>query len=244
MFKTPSEARTLAKALKMKTVNISTVDVVVCPPATDLVPVKEILGETNVLIGGQNIHWEDEGAFTGEISAAMLLDAGCDYVIVGHSERRHVFGETDGGINQKVQKALEAGLKPIFCIGEKLDQREAGLTEKIIEGQIRAGLANTRFTSANDLVVAYEPVWAIGTGVTATPQQAQEVHALIRNLLCELFSPELGTSIRIQYGGSVKPGNADELLSQPDIDGALVGGASLDADSFTAIIKSAEKLMN
>ncbi len=244
MFKTPSEARTLAKALKMKTVNISTVDVVVCPPATDLVPVKEILGETNVLIGGQNIHWEDEGAFTGEISAAMLLDAGCDYVIVGHSERRHVFGETDGGINQKVQKALEAGLKPIFCIGEKLDQREAGLTEKIIEGQIRAGLANTRFTSANDLVVAYEPVWAIGTGVTATPQQAQEVHAFIRNLLCELFSPELGTSIRIQYGGSVKPGNADELLSQPDIDGALVGGASLDADSFTAIIKSAEKLMN
>ena len=244
MFKTPSEARTLAKALKMKTVNISTVDVVVCPPATDLVPVKEILGVTNVLLGGQNIHWEDEGAFTGEISAAMLLDAGCDFVIIGHSERRHVFGETDGGINQKVKKALETGLKPIFCIGEKLDQREAGLTEKIIEGQIRAGLANIRFTSANDLVVAYEPVWAIGTGVTATPQQAQEVHAFIRNLLCELFSHELGGNIRIQYGGSVKPGNADELLSQPDIDGALVGGASLDADSFTAIIKSAEKLMN
>jgi len=244
MYKTPAEAKTTAKALKVKMVNISAVDVVVCPPAIDLVPMQEILQDSHIVLGGQNIHWEDEGAFTGEISAAMLLDAGCAYTIIGHSERRHIFGETDGGINQKMKKALTAGLKPIFCIGEKLEQRESGLTNRVVEEQIRAGLADIHLRSADDLVVAYEPVWAIGTGVNATPEQAEEVHSFIRGLLVELFAEELGEKIRIQYGGSVKPANAEELLSQPNIDGALVGGASLDADSFTAIVKAAEKLMN
>lgn len=242
MYKTPSQAKSLAKALKVKMVNVSQVEVVVCPPAIDLVPVQEILAETRVHLGGQNIHWEDEGAFTGEISAPMLLDAGCDYVIIGHSERRHVFGETDGGINQKIKKALETGLKPIFCVGEKLEQRESGLTEAVVEEQLRAGLGGVELSAAHDLVVAYEPVWAIGTGVNATPEQAEEVHVFIRSLLAEVYSAALADAIRIQYGGSVKPGNAQELLSQNNIDGALVGGASLDAESFAEIVKVAERL--
>ncbi|MCZ6819041.1 MAG: triose-phosphate isomerase [Calditrichaeota bacterium] len=242
MFKTPSEAATTAKALKVKLINVEAVDVVVCPPAIDVLPLVEILKETNVTIGGQNMHWEDEGAFTGEVSAAMLRDAGCSYVILGHSERRHVFGEQDSDINKKVKKALSAGLTPIFCVGEKLDEREHGRTREVVKKQVAAGLAGVQLSDPADLVVAYEPVWAIGTGVNATPEQAEEVHQYIRELLGEQFSRGLADGIRIQYGGSVKPANAAELLSQENIDGALVGGASLDPESFTAIIKSAEKV--
>lgn len=242
MFKTPSEAATTAKALKVKLINVEAVDVVVCPTAIDVLPLVEILKETNVAIGGQNMHWEDEGAFTGEVSATMLRDAGCSYVILGHSERRHVFGEQDSDINKKVKKALSTGLTPIFCVGEKLDEREQGRTREVVKKQVAAGLAGVQLSDPADLVVAYEPVWAIGTGVNATPEQAEEVHQYIRELLGEQFSRGLADGIRIQYGGSVKPANAAELLSQENIDGALVGGASLDPESFTAIIKSAEKV--
>lgn len=239
MFKTPSEAVTTAKALKVKLSNVSDVDVVICPPFTDLVPVYQILSESNIRLGGQNFYWEDEGAFTGEVSADMLKDSGCQYVIVGHSERRHVFAESDEHINRKLKKALSSGLIPIFCIGEKLAQRNEGLTEKVLDEQIRKGLADINLSNASDLVIAYEPVWAIGTGVNATPEQAEEAHQFIRGVLSELLG-DVATRIRIQYGGSVKPANAEQLLSQNNIDGALVGGASLDPDSFAAIIKSAE----
>lgn len=238
MYKTPSEAVKVAKALKVKLINVEAVDVVICPPFPDLVPVNGILSESNIKLGGQNLYWEDEGAFTGEISARMLVDAGCQYVIIGHSERRHVFGEKNGETNLKVKKARESGLIPIFCVGETIEQRRNGLTEKVVEEQVREGLSGVEIREASELVIAYEPVWAIGTGETATPEQAEEVHTFIRELLCELFSLSLGNEIRIQYGGSVKPANAAELMSQENIDGALVGGASLDADSFTEIIKS------
>lgn len=240
MYKTPSEAAATAKSLKVKLINVENVDVVVCPTSIDILAVREIVAGTNIKIGGQNMHHLDEGAFTGEISADMLKDAGCDYVVVGHSERRHVFGETDDEINKKVIKALAKGLVPIFCVGEKLEERNAGKTEEVVSRQLKAGLAGVELNSAEKLVIAYEPVWAIGTGVTASPEQAEEVHQFIRNLLVEIYGNDLAEQIRIQYGGSVKPANADELLGQPNIDGALVGGASLDPDSFTAIIKSAQ----
>ena len=242
MYKTPGEAVATAKALKVKLVNVDDVDVVVCPSFTGLVSVQEIVRESNIKLGGQNLHWEDEGAFTGEVSAGMLLDAGCEYVVIGHSERRHVFGETDDEINKKVLKALSRGLKPIFCIGEKLAQRNEGQTEKVIREQVSNGLQDVSISNPNDFIVAYEPVWAIGTGLNATPDQAEEVHKFTRGLLRELFGPEVAHQIRIQYGGSVKPANAEDLLGQENIDGALVGGASLDPDSFTAIIKSAQQL--
>lgn len=242
MFKTPAEAAVTAKALRVKLVNIEHVDVVVCPPAIDIVPVVEMLKESIVCVSGQNMHWEDEGAFTGEVSARMLQNAGCDYVVVGHSERRHVFGETNTDVSKKIAKAMALGLKPVFCVGEKLDERQAGNTESVVGAQVREGLAGIAVESAKDLVVAYEPVWAIGTGVTATPEQAEDVHRYIRGTLAEVLNPEVASQVRIQYGGSVKPSNAESLLSQENIDGALVGGASLDPDSFTEIIKTAENL--
>lgn len=242
MYKTPSEAVSAAKALKVKLINIEAVEVVLCPPFTDLVPVYEIIKGTNIKIGGQNLYWEDQGAFTGEISARMLIDSGCEYVIIGHSERRHIFGERDQEINKKIRKAQENGLRPIFCVGEKLEQRKSGLTQKVIEEQIRNGLTQVRLQDSSDLVIAYEPVWAIGTGENATPGQAEEVQSFIRELMAELYSSELAAQLRIQYGGSVKPTNAEELMQQENIDGALVGGASLDVDSFTAIVKVAEKV--
>lgn len=244
MYKTPTEAAGAAKALKVKMVNVDNVDVVVCPSFTGIAAMHEIVRESNIKLGGQNLHWEDEGAFTGETSAGMLLDAGCDYVVIGHSERRHVFGETDEDINKKVLKALSAGLKPIFCIGEKLEQRNEGQTEEVVASQLRSGLRDVSISDPRDFIVAYEPVWAIGTGVNATPDQAEEVHKFTRELLGELFGSDAAHQIRIQYGGSVKPANASELLGQENIDGALVGGASLDPDSFAAIIKSAQQLSN
>ncbi len=242
MYKTPGEAVASAKALKVRLINVQEVDVVICPPFPALVPVHEILKESKISIGGQNLHWEDEGAFTGEVSAQMLKDAGCKYVIVGHSERRHVFGETDQEINKKIRKSQEKGLVPIFCVGEKIEETRNGLTQKVVEEQMRSGLAEVKITDADAFVAAYEPVWAIGTGETATPQQAEEVHLFIRELLCEMFGENIGTRIRIQYGGSVKPTNAEELMQQENIDGALVGGASLNVDSFTEIIKSTERV--
>jgi triosephosphate isomerase len=239
MYKTPTEAVATAIALKANLAGTDNADVVLCPPFTSLVPVSAVIEGSNVKLGGQNLYWEDEGAFTGEISAQMLTDSGCEYVIIGHSERRHVFGENDAGINKKVGQAMKAGLKPIFCVGEKLEEKEAGKTESIVGEQVRAGLAEIVIDDASSLVLAYEPVWAIGTGVNATPEQAEDVHRFIRRLLRELYGDSIAAQLTIQYGGSVKPANAHELLSQENIDGALVGGASLDAEDFAAIVKAA-----
>lgn len=214
-------------------------EVIICPPFTSLETASALVKDTNVKLGAQNMYFEENGAFTGEISASMLKSVGCEYVILGHSERRAIFGESDEVINRKIKKALSAGLKPIFCIGETLEERESGVTNKIIERQVRNGLIGISSEELKSIIVAYEPVWAIGTGKTATPEQAQEVHKFIRNLVKELYSANSAENLTIQYGGSVKADNAKSLLSQPDIDGALVGGACLKADSFFEIIKSA-----
>jgi len=214
-------------------------DVIVCPPFTSLSEVSSLIKTTPVKLGAQNLSFEDSGAFTGEISAAMLKSVGCEYVIVGHSERRAIFGEPDEVINKKIKKALEHNLKPIFCVGELLEQREAGITMEVVKSQILNGLKDITPEQLSEIIVAYEPVWAIGTGKTATPEQAQEVHAAIRELIVENFSEDVADSLVIQYGGSVKPENAGELLCKNDIDGALVGGACLKADSFLGIIAAA-----
>jgi triosephosphate isomerase len=242
MFTTPAEAAALIKALKVKVVNIHKVDMAVCPPFTNLLTVAELLKGTAIKLGAQNLFWEEEGAFTGEISAKMLAGAGCEHVIIGHSERRQYFGETEATVNRRLKRALAAGMQPIVCVGETLAQREAGATEKVVEAQVRGAFAEISATDFAKVVIAYEPVWAIGTGVNATPEQAQQVHAFIRRLLENLYNRELSSACRIQYGGSVKPANAAELMLQPDVDGALVGGASLQAESFAAIIKAAEEL--
>lgn len=214
------------------------VDVAVCPPFVYLAEVVSAARSTGIAVGAQDLYFEKNGAFTGEISTAMLKDVGCNYVLCGHSERRHVIGETDELINKKVTAAISGGLLPILCVGELLEQRDAGKTEEVVEKQIRAGLAGLNEARAMAVTIAYEPVWAIGTGRNATPQQAQEVHAMIRGLLAEMYGQKLAEQTRIQYGGSAKPDNAGELLRQPDIDGLLVGGASLKADSFAAIFRS------
>lgn len=243
MFTTPAEAATLVKALKVKVVNIKNTLIAVCPPFTNLAVVAELIRGTNIQLGAQNLHWEEKGAFTGEVSAEMLLGLGCRYVIVGHSERRQYFGETDETVNRRLRRALASNLMPIVCVGETLAQRQAGSTASIVETQIRGAFQGVSASDFNRVTIAYEPVWAIGTGVNATPQQAQEVHAMIRDLLTSLYSAESAQGCCLQYGGSVKPANARELLSQPDVDGALVGGASLEADSFAAIIKAAEEII-
>jgi len=211
-------------------------DVIVCPPFTSLSEVSSLIKTTSVMLGAQNLYFEDSGAFTGEISASMLKSVGCEYVIVGHSERRSIFGELNDVINKKIKKALEHSLKPIFCVGELLEQREDGTTMEVVKNQILNGLKDITPVQLSEIIIAYEPVWAIGTGKTATPEQAQEVHAAIRELIVEKFSEDLADNLVIQYGGSVKPDNAGELLSKQDIDGALVGGACLKADSFLGII--------
>lgn len=214
-------------------------DVIICPSFTSLSEISNLVKNTSIKLGAQNMHFEDSGAFTGEVSASMLKSVGCEYVILGHSERRNIFGESDEMINKKILKALEAGLKPVFCVGELLEQREAGTTKDVVKKQIESGLKDVHPSKINDIIIAYEPVWAIGTGKTATSAQAQEVHEFIRSLVEKLFSSEAAGKIIIQYGGSVKPENSGELLSQKDIDGALVGGACLKADSFLSIIASA-----
>ena len=216
----------------------SKVDVAVCPPFVYLQAVAKTLSSSRVALGSQNIYFEQKGAFTGEISSAMLKDVGCTYAICGHSERRHVLGETDELINKKVHATILGGLLPILCVGELLEERKANKTAEVVTRQMKKGLAGVSEEKMSAITIAYEPVWAIGTGLTATPQQAQEVHALIRKLLAEMFNRKLAEEIRIQYGGSVKPDNAGEIMGQQDVDGLLVGGASLKSDDFVAIIKA------
>jgi triosephosphate isomerase len=211
-------------------------EVLVCPPFTALHAVGRLVKDSPVMLGGQNLYPKDSGAYTGEISAPMLLEAGCTYVIVGHSERRGYFGESDEFVNEKIKAALNAGLKVILCVGESRQQREADQAESIVTDQVRKCLAGLTTEDMADMVIAYEPIWAIGTGLTASPQDAQEMHACIRSLLGELLGEAIAEATRILYGGSVKPGNIDVLMVQPDIDGALVGGASLEAQSFLRII--------
>ncbi|MCP4886833.1 MAG: triose-phosphate isomerase [Planctomycetaceae bacterium] len=215
------------------------VDVAVCPPSVYLHSVADALAGTPVALGAQNMYAADDGAFTGETNAGMLTDVGCRFVILGHSERRALMGESDADVSKKLHAALAGNLVPIVCVGETLEDREAGNTEQIVETQIRGSLEGLDEIRAAGIVVAYEPVWAIGTGKTATPEQAEEVHAFLRKQLAEMFTEEVAAQIRIQYGGSVKPGNAKELLGQPNIDGALVGGASLKVDDFLGIIQAA-----
>jgi triosephosphate isomerase (TIM) len=227
-------AETLVRELKGET----RVEIAVAPVFTVICEVGKVLAGSNIGLSGQDLYWENSGAFTGEVSPAMLKDAGCAYCIIGHSERREYFNETDQTVNRKVKAAIASGLTPIMCIGEKLEEREGEKTLKVIDRQMRAGLQTIPRADAAKIVLAYEPVWAIGTGKTATPAQAQEVHGFIRKLLAELYDLELAESIRIQYGGSVKPDNIKELMAQKDIDGALVGGASLKAESFAGIVKN------
>jgi len=236
MNKLIKEAEELANGIKEKAANLEDREVLLCPVYTSLFKVKEVISGTNIKLGAQNMYWEDSGAYTGEISGRMLIDAGCEYVIIGHSERRQYFSETDETVNRRVKKALEVGLKPIVCVGEKLEEREKGITMSVVKRQITEGLKEISKQDALKIVVAYEPVWAIGTGKTATPQQAQEVHAYIRKLLGEMWDNEIAENIRILYGGSIKPENVKSLMEQLDIDGGLVGGASLKVDSFLKII--------
>jgi len=240
MNKTATEARELIEEIDQAIGQQTDVGVAVCPPFTALESCAKLLEDSNILLGAQNMYPKAEGAFTGEISAVMLRDLFCSTVILGHSERREYFHETDSFINEKVIAALEGNLKPILCVGETLEQREAGETISIVDKQIREGLKGVSVDQAENLVVAYEPVWAIGTGKVATPEMAQEVHASIRKILGELFG-ETAQKIRILYGGSMKPENASELLDQEDIDGGLIGGASLKAKSFIGLVEIAQQ---
>jgi triosephosphate isomerase len=236
MYKITPEAKALVEDLKTRVGTLSDREVVVCPPYTSLAIVAEVLQGSAIKMGAQNMYWEDKGAFTGEIAPGMLKDAGCVYVIIGHSERRQYFGETDGTVNKKMKKAFQSGLLPIVCIGETLAEREGDKTFQVLERQVREGMSGLSQEEAKKLVVAYEPVWAIGTGKTATSQQAEEAHKFIRQKLGEIYSPAIAEEIRILYGGSVKPDNCKELMGLANIDGALVGGASLEAESFSKII--------
>jgi triosephosphate isomerase len=233
MYTDSTSAVELAVKLKSSLAGCSWADLAVFPPFTSLTGVCTALKGTRLHVGGQNLHWEKEGAFTGEISASMLKIAGCDMVLIGHSERRSYFGETDERVNLKLKSALSNHLKPIFCIGESLEQRESGITEKVVESQLLGGLSDIR--NLEDIVIAYEPVWAIGTGKNASPEQAADVHKFIRGLIAKSWGSEAAEAIRLLYGGSVKPDNSASLWSKEDIDGFLIGGASLKAESFTAI---------
>ena len=239
MYKDLKETEELLQGVKAQAASApSFVTVIVCPPFTSLQLAGTLLRGSAVKLGAQNMSEHDEGAFTGEISWKMLKSTGCEYVILGHSERRQYYGETDAKINLKAKKALASGLLPIICVGETLKEREGGITEQVVSTQVKGVLDGISASDMERVIVAYEPVWAIGTGKVATPAQAQEVHAQIRGLVAKLYSQSVSDKIVIQYGGSVKPDNAAELLAQPDIDGALVGGACLKADSFAGIFKS------
>lgn len=236
--KTNQEAVELITLLKRELSDIADVDIVVCPALTALSDINDVLSESNICLGAQNIYWEDSGAYTGEVSVPLLKDIGVQYVIVGHSERRQYFGETDESVNKKIKAVLSHGLTPIACVGEVLEERESNKTFEVIEKQCTGGFEGLTAEEMKKIVIAYEPVWAIGTGKTASPDQAQEVHKFIRTLLVKMAGDDVAQTIRIQYGGSVKPENSVDLMSQPDIDGALVGGASLNADSFSEIVKN------
>jgi len=236
MNKASREARELAANLIPLVSAVKDREIVLGPPFTSLQAVSEAIKGTNIALSAQNMHWEDKGAFTGEISAEMLLDLGCQYVIIGHSERRQYFGETDETVNRKAKQALKKGLRPILCVGETLAEREGGKLQDIINRQVTGGLKDIGADDMKKVVIAYEPVWAIGTGKTATPEQANEVHALIRQRVKALYTGEIADGLRIQYGGSVTPENVSRLMAMPDIDGALVGGASLKPESFAALV--------
>ena len=234
-----SGARELARSVVEAVGDPKDVRVAVCPPFVSLHEVGEALRGSAVALGAQNMHFEQEGAFTGEVSAAMLRSVGCRYVILGHSERRQYFGETDASVNRKVKQAQERGLVPIVCVGETLDERRAGREQEVVRTQVLGGLDGVDVSDPDALVVAYEPVWAIGTGETATPEQAQDMHAFIRGLLVDCYGEATARGIQILYGGSMKPSNAAELLAKPDVDGGLIGGASLKAADFAAIVEAA-----
>lgn len=236
-----STAVDLARGVAEQVGSQDKVDVAVCPPLVYLADVGAAVAGSKVALGAQNAYFENEGAFTGEVSVRMLMDFGCRYVILGHSERRQLMGESDEVINRKILKALSDGIDVIFCVGELLEQRESGQTMDVVQRQVRIGLEGVSQAAMAKVTVAYEPVWAIGTGKVATPDQAQEVHAAIRALLGKLYDARTAAAMRIQYGGSVKASNAGELLSQPDIDGALVGGASLKAAEFAGIVRAGMK---
>ena len=235
MHKTPSESIDFVKNLLERMGNYEDREVLVCPPYTSLYPVSNIVKDTPLLLGAQNVFYEEKGAFTGEISPLMLKEIGVEFVICGHSERRNIFGETDEMINKKIKKVVEFGMKPIFCIGEKLEEREKEETFEVIKKQLEKGLSG--FKEIEKLTIAYEPVWAIGTGKNATPEQAEEVHLFIRKWIKENYGEDAASDVRILYGGSVKPENIDDLIKEKNIDGVLVGGASLDVDKFLRIIE-------
>jgi triosephosphate isomerase len=235
MYKTAREATEAIRALRDLLADVTDVEVVVCPPFTALAAAVEAASGSRIAIGAQDCYWEKEGAFTGEVAVPMLADLGCRHVIVGHSERRQFFGETDATVDKKIGAVLDHGLTCIGCLGETLPEREAGQTLQVLERQVRGGFA--RHLSSPRLVIAYEPVWAIGTGRTATPVQAEEAHAFLRGLVKEMAGPAVAAALRILYGGSVKPDNIAALMAQPDVDGGLVGGASLDPSSFAKLVK-------
>lgn len=237
MHKTAGEGVILVQELNALTNAVNDVEIVVCPPFTALTAIAAAVARTNIGLGAQNMHWEEKGAFTGEIAPGMLKDIGCTHVIIGHSERRQYFAETDQTVNNKLKAALKAGLKPIMCVGEALVDREANATERVVGAQVKGGLEGLSAQQVAGLVIAYEPIWAIGTGRTASAEDANAVCAFIRRTVAEMFGQASAESIRIQYGGSVKPDNVAELMAKPDIDGALVGGASLEAESFSKLVK-------
>ncbi len=239
MNKTVQESIDMAIVLKRKFYTFSEADIVICPPFIALSKVNDAIIDSSIMLGAQDVYWEGEGAFTGEISPGMLKDAGCRYVIVGHSERRSLFRETDDEVNKKVRIVLRHGMVPIMCIGERIEERDNGMTLEVLEKQLSRGLSNVGKDEAVRIIIAYEPVWAIGTGRTATPQQAQEAHRFIRRFIERLYGSEASSKLRIQYGGSVKPENIAQLMAEEDIDGALVGGASLDINSFSEIVQKA-----
>jgi triosephosphate isomerase len=239
MFKLVGEAVSTLEALKPLVAGVDAVDIVVCPTFTALYAAGQTLKGSNVALGAQNCYIKGSGAYTGEISPQMLLDAGCAWTIIGHSERRAIFGEPDALLNEKLRYALACGLKVMFCIGETLEERNSGKMNDVLSRQVTKGLAGLSAADFANVAIAYEPVWAIGTGVTASPEQAEEAHAFVRGLVVEQFGKEVADAVRIQYGGSVKPENAATLIGKPNVDGFLVGGAALKADSFAAIVKAA-----
>jgi triosephosphate isomerase (TIM) len=237
MYKTPDQARAFVTDFLPLVAGHDRDEIVLCPPYVDLQATIEATKGTNLAVGAQNLHWEKEGAFTGEISTGMLLAIGCTHVVIGHSERRQYFAETDDTVNRKLETSLEAGFTPICCVGEVLEEREAGLTDDVLRRQCTRAFSGISAKKAAKLVIAYEPVWAIGTGKTATPQIAADAHSVIRGEAAKAFGQSFADGLRILYGGSVKPDNAKALMSEEEIDGALVGGASLDPKSFAAIVK-------
>lgn len=240
MYKTPEQARAFIQAFLPRVAEVKRAEIVICPPFPCLPAVAEALRDTSIAVGGQDMFWEKEGAYTGEVSAPMLRAVGCSHVIIGHSERRQYFGETDETVNRKLRAALAAGLQPIVCVGEVLQEREAGLTEEILARQCNIAFSEISTLEAAPLIVAYEPVWAIGTGKTATPEMAADAHRAVRAEAAKAFGDEPAANLRILYGGSVKPENANALMSELEIDGALVGGASLDPRSFAAIVAAGD----